>query len=75
MRPNQIRRTLHLRMPAASIRSDLYQRNAVRAERQRDDGSWELDVELDSPRSAKVLGSRGVELLEAPEAARAQRVA
>ncbi len=75
VRPNQVRRTFHLRMPAASIRSDLYQRNAVRAERQRDDGSWELDVELDVTEIAKLLGNRDVELLERPDPARAQRVA
>jgi GTP-binding protein HflX len=63
VRPNQIRRTLHLHMPAASVRSDLYRRNAVRAERQCEDGSWELDVELDSAEMAKILGSRGVDLV------------
>ena len=67
VRPNQIRRTLHLHMPAAAVRSDLYRRNAVRAERQCDDGSWELEVELDSSEMAKVLGSRGVDLVEALE--------
>jgi GTPase len=67
VRPNQIRRTLHLDMPAAAVRSDLYRRNAVRAERQCDDGSWELDVELDSSEMAKVLGSRGVDLVEVLE--------
>jgi GTP-binding protein HflX len=64
VRPNQIRRTLHLQMPAAAVRSDLYRRNAVRAERQCDDGSWELEVELDSAEMAKVLGSRGVDLVK-----------
>ncbi len=63
VRPNQIRRTLHLQMPAAAVRSDLYRRNAVRAERQCDDGSWELEVELESAELAKVLGSRGVDLV------------
>ncbi len=67
VRPNQIRRTLHLDMPAAAVRSDLYRRNAVRAERQCDDGSWELEVELDSSEMAKVLGSRGVDLVEVLE--------
>ena len=67
VRPNQIRRTLHLHMPAAAVRSDLYRRNAVRAERQCDDGSWELEVELDSSEMAKVLGSRGVDLVEVLE--------
>lgn len=64
VRPNQIRRTLHLHMAAAAVRSDLYRRNAVRAERQCDDGSWELEVELDSSEMAKVLGSRGVDLVK-----------
>jgi GTP-binding protein HflX len=64
VRPNQIRRTLHLQMPAAAVRSDLYRRNAVRAERQCDDGSWELEVELDSSEMDKVLGSQGVDLLK-----------
>jgi GTP-binding protein HflX len=67
VRPNQIRRTLHLQMPAAAVRSDLYRRNAVRTERQCDDGSWELEVELDSAEMAKVLGSRGVNLVETLE--------
>ena len=35
VRPNQVWRTLHLEMLAAAVRSDLYGRNAVRAERQR----------------------------------------
>jgi GTP-binding protein HflX len=64
VRPNQIRRTLHLQMPAAALRSDLYRRNAVRAERQCDDGSWELEVELDSAEMDKVLGTRGVDLVK-----------
>jgi GTP-binding protein HflX len=75
VRPNQVRRTLHLDMLAAAVRSDLYRRNAVRAERQCDDGSWELDVELDATEVAKLLGNRGVELLAPPAAAREQRVA
>ena len=64
VRPNQIRRTLHLQMPAAAVRSDLYRRNAVRAERQCDDGSWQLEVELDSSEMDKVLGSQGVDLVK-----------
>ncbi len=75
VRPNQVRRTLHLEMQAAAVRSDLYRRNAVRAERQRDDGSWELDVELDAAEVAKLLGSRGVCLVDDGAAAREQRVA
>ena len=64
VRPNQVRRTLHLAMLAAAVRSDLYRRNAVRAERQCDDGSWELDVELDLTEFAKLLGDPGVDLVE-----------
>ncbi len=75
VRPNQVRRTLHLQMQAAAVRSDLYRRNAVRAERQRDDGSWELDVELDAAEVAKLLGGRGVCLVEDGDAGREQRVA
>ena len=75
VRPNQVRRTLHLALPAAAVRSDLYRRNAVRAERQCDDGSWELTVELDSAEIAKLLGGRGVELKEDTARSREQRVA
>ncbi len=74
VRPNQIRCTLHLEMPAAALRSDLYRREAVRAERQCDDGSWDIEVELDSAEMAKVLGSRGVQLVKTRETHR-QRVA
>jgi len=75
VRPNQVWRTLHLEMRAAAVRSDLYRRNAVRAERQRDDGSWELDVELDVSEVAKLLGVPGVNLVDNGAARREQRVA
>jgi GTP-binding protein HflX len=75
VRPNQVRRTLHLELPAAAVRSDLYRRNAVRAERQCDDGSWELDVELDLSEVAKLLGGRGVNLVDNGDTSREQRVA
>jgi GTP-binding protein HflX len=75
VRPNQVRQTLHLEMLAAAVRSDLYRREAVRAERQCDDGSWELDVELDPAEMAKILGSRGVVSVAPPGNAREQRVA
>jgi GTP-binding protein HflX len=70
VRPNQVRQTLHLDMLAAALRSDLYRREAVRAERQCDDGSWELDVELDPAEMARILGSRGVAPMAPPEKAR-----
>ncbi len=75
VRPNQVRRTLHLELPAAAVRSDLYKRNAVRAERQCEDGSWDLDVELDLAEVAKLLGSKGVNLVETKVRTREQRVA
>jgi GTP-binding protein HflX len=75
VRPNQVVRTLHLDLPAAAVRSDLYRRNAVRAERQCDDGSWELTVELDLTEVAKLLGSRGVNLVDNTNTSREQRVA
>ncbi len=64
VRPNQVGRTLHVTLTAASVRSALYARQAVRAERQLDDGSWELDVELDSGEIAKLSGEAGVLLVD-----------
>ena len=75
VRPNQVRRTLHLDLLAAAVRSDLYRRNAVRTERQCEDGSWQLVVELDITEFAKLLGSKGVTLVETAESSSAQRVA
>jgi GTPase len=74
VRPNQVRRTFHLQLQAAGVRSDLYSRNAVRAERQCEDGSWDMDVELDLAEVAQLSGAKGVNLLEPPRS-RAQRVA
>jgi GTPase len=67
VRPNQVKRTLHVELEAAAARSDLYKRNAIRSERQCEDGSWDLEVELDSSELAKLLGVKGVRA--APEAA------
>jgi GTP-binding protein HflX len=75
VRPNQVRRTLHLELRAAAVRSDLYRRNAVRAERQREDGGWELTVELELTEVARLLGNKGVNLVESKERTREQRVA
>jgi len=75
VRPNQVRRTLHLELLAAAVRSDLYRRNAVRTERQCEDGSWDLDVELDLSEVAKLLGSKGVNLVDNNDQTREQRVA
>jgi GTPase len=74
VRPNQVRRTFHLQLQAAAVRSDLYARNAVRAERQCEDGSWDMEVELDLSEVAKIAGAKGVVLLK-PQRALAQRVA
>jgi GTP-binding protein HflX len=74
VRPNQVRRTFHLPLQAAAVRSELYTRNAVRAERQCEDGSWDMEVELDLSEVAKLSGAKGVVLLT-PERALAQRVA
>ncbi len=60
VRPNQVRRTLHLELTAAAVRSELYTRNAVRSERQCEDGSWDMEVELDLTEVAKLLGAKGV---------------
>jgi GTPase len=74
VRPNQVRRTLHLQLKAAAVRSELYKRNAVRGERQCEDGSWDMEVELNPTDVAKLLGAEGVNLVDAPRA-REQRVA
>ena len=73
-RPNQLRRTLHVELMAAAARSDLFTRDAVRAERQRDDGSWDLDVELGEAEFSKLLGVKGIRAVEAPKS-RSRRVA
>jgi GTPase len=75
VRPNQVRRRLHLELSAAAVRSDLYRRNAVRCERQCDDGSWDLEVELDLTEVAKLLGNKGVKLVDSGQKARKLRVA
>jgi GTP-binding protein HflX len=74
VRPNQVRRTFHLQLQAAAVRSDLYKRNAVRSEKQCDDGSWDMEVELDLAEVAKLSGTKGVNLVAARRA-REQRVA
>jgi len=75
VRPNLVHRTLLLDLQAAAVRSDLYRRDAVRAERQREDGGWELDVELDLNEVAKLLGVKGVSPLNDSAGTREQRVA
>jgi GTPase len=75
VRPDQVRRTLHLDLQAAAVRSDLYRRNAVRAELQCEDGSWELTVELDLTEVAKLTGRKGVILMDNGDLTREQRVA
>jgi GTP-binding protein HflX len=71
VRPRQQRRTLHVQLSAGAVRSLLYQRNAVREERQLDDGSWELDVELDAAEIARFAGNPGVQLRDlAPDLVR-----
>jgi GTP-binding protein HflX len=62
VRPNQVRRTLHVDLCAGAVRSLLYQRNAIREERQLDDGSWEIDVEIDGAELARLAGNPGVQL-------------
>ena len=75
VRPNLVRRSLHLELRAGAIRSNLYQRNAVRGERARDDGSWDMDVELELSEIEKLLGKAGVELMLPLQSSRTKRVA
>jgi GTPase len=74
VRPNQVKRTLHIDLGAASVRSALYARNAVRMERQHDDGSWEIDVELDLSEIAKLAGNSGVNLVDNADSGSRQRI-
>jgi len=74
VRPNQVKRTLHIDLGAASVRSALYARNAVRTERQHDDGSWEIDVELDPSEIAKLAGNSGVNLVDNADSGSRQRI-
>ncbi len=74
VRPNQVKRTLHIDLGAASVRSALYARNAVRLERQHDDGSWEIDVELDPSEIAKLAGNSGVNLVDNADSGTRQRI-
>ncbi len=76
VRPDVLRRTLKVSMQAAAVRSELYRREAVRAEKQLDDGSWEIEVELEAAELGKYAGARGVELRPAAaDRRKAQRVA
>ncbi|HUY83815.1 MAG TPA: GTPase HflX, partial [Steroidobacteraceae bacterium] len=68
-RPDRLRRTLRLPLSAAALRSDLYRRDAVRAERQRDDGGWDIEVELDRSEFAVLGGRHGIDVGAAPRAA------
>ena len=68
VRPNLVLRTLHIGLGAAAARSELYGRNAVRAERQRDDGSWDIDVQLESQEIAILTGRPCIALADAPPA-------
>ena len=75
VRPNLVRRSLHLELKAGGVRSNLYQRNAVRAESTRNDGSWDIDVELEMAEIDKLLGKPGVELVNQAPDAQTKRVA
>ncbi|MDE2296318.1 MAG: GTPase HflX [Gammaproteobacteria bacterium] len=60
VKPGRLERTLRLPLSAAALRSELYGRDAVRAERQRDDGGWDVDVELDANELAALVGRYGI---------------
>ena len=67
VKPNRLERTLRLPLSAAALRSELYRRDAVRAERQRDDGGWDVDVELDANDLAALVGRHGIAVETVPE--------
>ncbi len=67
VKPDRVARTLRLPLSAAALRSELYRRDAVRAERQRDDGGWDVDVEIDANDLAALAGRHGFPAENAPD--------
>ncbi len=70
-----VNHSVHVTLANAAIRSQLFQRDAIKGERVRDDGSWELDVRMSAEDFAQLTKREGVtdlgELREQP----ARRVA
>jgi GTP-binding protein HflX len=58
--PELERATLRLSLVAAAARSRLYAQHRVRAERVRDDGGWDIDVELTPAQIAALCREPGV---------------
>jgi GTP-binding protein HflX len=58
--PELERATLHLTLAAAAARSRLYAQHRVRGERVREDGGWEIDVELTPAQIAALCREPGV---------------
>ncbi|HSC08676.1 MAG TPA: ribosome rescue GTPase HflX [Steroidobacteraceae bacterium] len=58
--PELERATLHLSLRAAAARSRLYAQHRVRGERVREDGGWEIDVELTPTQIAALCREPGV---------------
>jgi GTP-binding protein HflX len=58
--PELERATLHLSLRAAAARSRLYAQHRVRGERVREDGGWEIDVELTPAQIAALCREPGV---------------
>ncbi|HJS22620.1 MAG TPA: ribosome rescue GTPase HflX [Steroidobacteraceae bacterium] len=58
--PELERATLHLSLRAASARSRLYAQHRVRGERVREDGGWDIDVELTPAQIAALCREPGV---------------
>jgi GTP-binding protein HflX len=65
--PEIERATLHLSLHAAAARSRLYAQHRVRGERVREDGGWEIDVELTPAQIAALCREPGV--MRAPSGA------
>ncbi len=58
--PHLERAILNLDLQAASVRSRLYAEHRVRGERVRDDGGWEIEVEMTSRQLAALARETGV---------------
>jgi len=58
--PVLARETVHVSLAGASVRSRLYRDKRIVAERTRDDGGWELDVEMTPEQLAALCRETGV---------------
>jgi len=64
--PALVRETVRVMLSGAATRSRLYRDKRILAERTRDDGSWDLDVEMTPAQMQALCRETGVERLPSP---------